>query len=122
MIPVGGGPLGNDPLLISKGDVLEVYYRAMHYNKDLWRDGADEYRPDRWETARPEWTYTPFGGGPRICPGQRLVYTVSAYVLMRMLRTFEGLENRDPVLKWEEEMRMTFQSRNGTKVGLVRGK
>ena len=122
ILPVGGGPTGEDPLLVSKGDIIEVYYRAMHRSKDLWGDDADEYRPDRWDTARPEWAYTPFGGGPRICPGQRLVYTESAYVLVRMLRAFERIENRDPVVEWEEETRMTFQSKNGTKVGLVRGK
>ena len=104
---------------MQKGDVIEINYRAMQRDKDLWGDDAEEFQPERWVTIRPTWEYTPFGGGPRTCPGIRLVYTESAYVIARMVRQFSGLENRDPVTKWEEEMRMTFQSKNGTKVGLV---
>ena len=86
ILPTGGGLDGTSPLLVRKGDILEIYYRAMHHSKDIWGEDANEYRPDRWNDIRPEWAYTPFGGGPRICPGQRLVYTDSAYILVRLLR------------------------------------
>lgn len=79
----------------------------------------NEFVPERWDHVRPGWEYTPFGGGSRACPGQRLVFTESAYILVTLLRKFTKVENRDPVLEWKEEMRMTFQSKNGCIVGLV---
>ena len=89
-------------------------------DKLFWGPNADLFVPERWESMRPGWEYTPFGGGPRSCPGQRLVFTESAYVLVRLLREFAKVECRDEVWEWKEEMRMTFQSRNGWLVGLVR--
>ena len=119
VLPAGGGPDGKSPLFVQKGDIIEINYRAMQRNKDLWGTDAEGFNPDRWGTARPTWKYTPFGGGPRICPGQRLVYTESAYVAVRILRRYAVLENRDPEMEWKEEMRLTFQSKNGTKVALL---
>jgi cytochrome P450 monooxygenase len=86
-----------------------------------WGPDAEEFLPDRWEKVRPTWEYIPFGGGPRQCPGTRLVFTESAYTIVRLLREFERLENRDDELQWKEQMRMTFQSKNGTLVGLISG-
>ena len=70
---------------------------------------------------RPTWEYMPFGGGPRQCPGARLVFTECAYITVRLLREFEKLENRDEEIEWKEQMRMTFQSKHGTLVGLIPG-
>jgi cytochrome P450 len=68
---------------------------------------------------RPTWEYIPFSGGPRICPAMKLVYAECQYVIVRIVREFSGLENRDPVMEWVEERRLTFQGKNGTKVGLI---
>ncbi|OCL14662.1 cytochrome P450 [Glonium stellatum] len=119
VLPLGGGKAGQSPLYIQKGNIVEVNYRCMQLSKELWGGGAEEFRPERWQDIRPTWEYTPFGGGPRICPGLRLVYTESGYVTVMLLREFESLENRDPELQWKEEMRLTAQSKNGTLVGLV---
>jgi cytochrome P450 len=85
----------------------------------FWGPDAHLFVPERWETVRPVWEYTPFGGGPRSCPGMRLVYTECAYVFVELLRRFVEVENRDTEEEWKEKMRMTFQSRNGCLVGLV---
>jgi cytochrome P450 len=119
VLPFGGGADGKSPLYVEKGNVMEINYRAIHLDKDFWGEDAEVFRPERWETARPTWEFMPFGGGPRTCPGLRLVYTESGYVTVRLLREFSQLENRDPEIEWKEEMRLTFQSKNGTKVALV---
>jgi hypothetical protein len=49
----------------------------------------------------------------------RLVFTECAYVLVNLLRRFKEVQNRDSELEWKEEMRMTFQSKNGCLVGLI---
>lgn len=118
-MPFGGGSDGKSPLFVEKGDNIEVNYRAMMRDESFWGPDAAQFVPERWFSMRPGWEFTPFGGGPRICPGQRLVFTESAYVLVALLRKFSRVENRDPEMEWKEEMRMTFQSKNGCKVSLV---
>ena len=39
--------------------------------------------------------------------------------MVTMVREFARLENRDEVWAWVEDRRLTFQSLNGAKVGLV---
>ncbi|KAL8722589.1 MAG: hypothetical protein Q9225_000945 [Loekoesia sp. 1 TL-2023] len=119
VLPLGGGLDNQSPLFIRKGDVIEVNYRAMMRDKDFWGKDADEFRPERWEIARPTWEYTPFGGEPRNCPGMKLVYTESAYVVVRIAREFRYLENRDGEIEWKEKLRMTAESKNGALVGLI---
>lgn len=119
MLPVGGGLDNKSPLLVEQGDLIETHFRSQQRDKSFWGDDADEFRPERWATIRPTWEYIPFSGGPRICPAMKLVYTESEYIMARIVREFSGLENRDDVLEWVEERRLTFQSRNGAKVGLI---
>lgn len=63
----------------------------------------EEFVPERWDSWTPKaWTYIPFNGGPRICIGQQFALTEMAYVAVRMLQEFKGIENcmtRPPPLK-----------------------
>jgi cytochrome P450 len=75
VLPVGGGPDGNAPLFIKKGQLVGWSVWAMHRRKDLYGEDAEEFRPERWlddpvtgkKGLRPGWEYLPFNGGPRIC-------------------------------------------------------
>ncbi|KAF2647428.1 cytochrome P450 [Lophiostoma macrostomum CBS 122681] len=119
VLPCGGGNDGLSPLLVEKGDLIDTNWYAKHRARAFWGEDADEFRPERWAIIRPSWEYTPFSGGPRICPAIRLVNTECEYILATIVREFERLENRDEVLEWVEERRLTFQSLNGAKVGLI---
>ncbi|KAF2869042.1 cytochrome P450 [Massariosphaeria phaeospora] len=119
VLPTGGGPDGLAPFLIEKGDLIETNFRAQQRDASFWGADAEAFDPERWATTRPTWEYTPFSGGPRICPAFRLVYTESKYIMATMLRRFSGIENRDDVLEWVEEQRLIWQSRNGAKVALI---
>ncbi|PVI00779.1 cytochrome P450 [Periconia macrospinosa] len=119
VLPCGGGPNGKSPLYFQKGDIIEADYRTMMRDPDFWGPDSEEFLPERWESVRPGWEYLPFGGGPRQCPGTRLVFTECAFTTVRILREFTRLENRDEEVEWREQMRMTWQSKNGTLVGLV---
>ena len=45
---------------------------VIHHLSEIWGD-PDTFRPERWNPANgekvPQWSYFPFGGGPRICIG-----------------------------------------------------
>ena len=96
--------------------MVNVY--ALHHDKKVWGEDAEEFRPERWETERPMWEYLPFLGGPRICPAQQMALAECSYVLVRLLQEFRDIENRDPE-PWAEEIRLQSQSRHGVKIGLL---
>ena len=127
ILPTGGGGGGGSPadgppspVYVRKGDTVTVSFYALHRRPDLFGEDATAFRPERWESLRPPpWSYLTFGGGPRVCPGQNLALTEVAYTIVRILQTFKGIENRDPVHEFVEVYKITTDSGNGAKVALV---
>lgn len=119
VLPTGGGPDRTAPIFVPRGTRVTVNFGAMHRDRDIWGEDADQFRPERWETLKQGWHFIPFSGGPRICPGQQIALTESAYVLARLMQKFEAMENRDPETAFIEQSRLTIESRNGVKVALT---
>ncbi len=69
-----------------------------------WFEQPEEFRPERWtpefEKSLPRFAYFPFGGGPRICIGQRMAMMEGTLVLAELLRRFriERVEDKLPKL------------------------
>lgn len=118
ILPVGGGPDGRSPVFVEKGVVVALNLWGLHHDRDIWGDDVDEFKPQRWIEKRPMWDFVPFLGGPRICPAQQQVLTHAVYVLVRLVREFSGIENRDPTREYVELTKMTTESRNGVKIAL----
>ncbi len=64
-----------------------------------WFEDPQRFRPERWEgdLARriPRFAYMPFGGGPRICIGNRFAIMEAVLILSVVARHFR--------LEWQEE-------------------
>lgn len=74
IIPRGGGPDGQSPVLLRKGKGIGSSVYHLHRRKDLYGGDAEEFRPERWEgdqLADIGWGYMPFLGGPRQCLGSK---------------------------------------------------
>lgn len=69
-LPRGGGPDGMAPVFVPKGKTVSFVLHLLHRRKDLWGPDADEFRPERWENRKMDWSFVPFSGGPRICIGR----------------------------------------------------
>ena len=122
ILPTGGGPTGygTSPVYVKKGDTITVSFYALHRRKDVFGNDVNVFRPERWDNLRPpHWSYLPFGGGPRVCPGQNLALTEVAYTIVKILQTFKSIENRDPVLEFVEVYKITTDSGNGAKVAFA---
>jgi cytochrome P450 len=117
-LPTGGGPDGQQPIFVAKGDIMHCNRFLMHRDPDLWGADAEEFRPERWETARPMWNFVPFGGGPRICPAHVMVDTECSYAVFRILQRFKAIEVRDKE-PYIAVMRVGPSSKNGCKVAFV---
>jgi len=118
-LPVGGGPNGKDPILVRKGDVVQVNKNVLHRDPDIWGPDAEEFRPERWEGQRPMWNFVPFGGGPRRCPAQMLVTVEASYVLARIIQRYKRIEARDPN-PYVGVMRVGPSNKYGVKVALYK--
>jgi cytochrome P450 len=72
ILPTGGGPAGNEPIAVRKGQIVAYSVYALHRREDIWGADAAEFKPERWEekTLGGRWEYLPFNGGPRICLGR----------------------------------------------------
>ena len=70
-----------------------IYFSPWSLHRDpRWFDEPESFRPSRWmdgSTARvPKYAYIPFGGGPRICIGERFAMMEAVLVLVTILRRF----------------------------------
>jgi cytochrome P450 len=55
VLPHGGGPIGDQPIHVPKGSMVNYTVYAMHRRKDLYGQDAEEFCPERWESLRPSW-------------------------------------------------------------------
>lgn len=82
VLPTGGGPDGNSPVLIPNGSPVAFSVYAMHRRPDLFGLDAELFRPERWDEDMPlqhdptsaKWGYLPFHGGPRTCLGSKYLH------------------------------------------------
>ena len=120
VLPTGGGKDGKDPILVTAGQVVISSTHALHRRPEYWgSEDVEKFVPERWETCRPGWHYQPFGGGLRICPGQNLALTETAYVISRFAQEWKEIVCKDEVWEWIEEMKVTASSANGCKLMVV---
>lgn len=120
VLPVGGGPDGTSPVLVTAGSVVSFSILAMHRRKDLWGDDADNFRPERWDDAQSgiNWAYIPFMQGPRICLGNELAMLEVTYILLRMAQRFASLDRIDRK-PWVESISVGTTSADGVKAVLI---
>ncbi|KEY68602.1 hypothetical protein S7711_05784 [Stachybotrys chartarum IBT 7711] len=93
VLPRGGGPDGKDPAVVFKGTQILYGLLSLQHRTDLGVDDVNEWRPERWETWKPEsqWEYVPFNHGPRICPGQVFANFQMEYFFARLCQQFESI-------------------------------
>ncbi|RAH76894.1 cytochrome P450 [Aspergillus japonicus CBS 114.51] len=94
-LPLGGGPDGKSPILIRKGDVVQVTKTVMQKDPLYFGEDVDAFKPERFVDQAHFWEFVPFGGGPRRCPAQMMVQTETAYILARLAQVYAQIEPRD---------------------------
>lgn len=72
VLPTGGGPNKDQPIAVPEGTDIGLNVWQMHRRTDLWGEDAAEWRPERWQGRKQDWSFLAFHGGPRHCPGGKL--------------------------------------------------
>ncbi|CAK9302785.1 unnamed protein product [Gordionus sp. m RMFG-2023] len=66
--------------LIKKGTVIEVPIYALHRDENIW-SSPNEFDPDRFDpknlTMEHQYSYMPFGFGPRNCVGSNIQFVIA---------------------------------------------
>lgn len=119
VLPKGGGPDGEAPLFMEKGDQVSVCGWTCNHIESVWGEDCYDFKPDRWNHMKIPAEFVPWGGGRRTCPAYQQVYLQSAYILIRLAKEFGSIQNKDPVLEYVEVDRNLIESRNGVKIGLT---
>lgn len=119
-LPRGGGPDGNAPIFIRKGQEVGYSVHAMHRAPDIWGQDAEKFRSERWmEGRRVDWEFPPFNGGPRICIGWRFALTEGSYVIVRMVQRFGPLKGIGLPERGFEKHRLDLTNRPANPVLVV---
>ncbi|KAK5997697.1 Cytochrome P450 monooxygenase iccC [Cladobotryum mycophilum] len=116
ILPRGGGPDGSSPVFVPKGTKVALNTFVGFHDPKIWGEDVESFRPNRFEGKVLKFEFVPFLAGPRICPAQQQVITQGVYLLLRLTREFETMENMDPYLEYVELIKMLCESRNGVKV------
>lgn len=119
VLPRGGGPDGSAPAFVPKGTLVWIDKFPSSRDTKIWGTDVEAFRPSRFEGRRSTgWEFTPFSGGPRMCPANQQVMSQCVYLLYRIVREFETIENRDPCQRYVEGILMCFNSKNGCRISL----
>jgi len=128
MLPTGGGPDGNSPILVRKGEVVVFSQYVNSRRKNIYGPDADDFRPERWEgqeLANIGWAYFPFNGGPRQCLGQDLALMEISYTIVRLLQSYSLItlpmsENTEQVGMERQRLTLVLSSADGCRVTVQR--
>lgn len=113
ILPTGGGRDGKRPIFAPAGTGFDTSWYNLHRLKSVWGEDANDFRPERWETFRPDpWQYQAFGGGPRSCLGRTKALIEASYVIVRLMQKFSSVESRDD-REWTGQVQLTAKNKNG---------
>ncbi|KAI0187250.1 cytochrome P450 [Xylaria flabelliformis] len=124
VLPTGGGPDGNNPILVRKGELVVFSQYVNSRKKNIYGADADIFRPERWETgelANVGWAYFPFNGGPRQCLGEDFALMEVYYTTVKLLQTFPCIElppgePNEPVGTERQRLSLVLASADGCKI------
>jgi cytochrome P450 len=107
-------PVGD--FVVPKGSVVLMSPYAMHRDS-RWFPDPLEFRPERWlsdDAARPKFAYFPFGGGARVCIGERFAWMEGILILAALGERWRL--RLEPGHRVETHARITMRPKHGMRM------
>jgi cytochrome P450 len=128
ILPTGGGPSGNSPILVRKGELVVFSSYVNSRVKSIYGQDAHLFRPERWETGELKdvgWGYFPFNGGPRACLGQDFALMEVSYTIIRLLQAVPVIslpsdERNDAPGTERQRLTLVLSCAEGCRVNIAR--
>ncbi|KAG8052848.1 hypothetical protein GUJ93_ZPchr0001g31604 [Zizania palustris] len=104
--------------LIPKGWCVFVYFRSVHLDDSLYEESY-KFNPWRWkEKDMSSGSFTPFGGGQRLCPGLDLARLEASIFLHHLVTSFRWVAEEDhivnfPTVRLKRGMPIRVTSKDG---------
>ncbi|NSL69449.1 bifunctional cytochrome P450/NADPH--P450 reductase [Bacillus toyonensis] len=91
---------------VKKGEGLTVLLPALHRDKEVWGEDAEEFRPERFADPSkvPNHAYKPFGNGQRACIGMQFALYEATLVLGMILQKLELIDSENYQLKIKQSL------------------
>ncbi|VDL72259.1 unnamed protein product [Nippostrongylus brasiliensis] len=80
---------------VKEGEFVMADTLTLHFDREIWGDDADEFRPERWLESPVYAAFLSFGLGPRQCIGMRLAHMEEKLVLAHLLQRFDIVATTD---------------------------
>ncbi|KAL5232588.1 hypothetical protein ABZP36_031364 [Zizania latifolia] len=92
---------GYDGLVIPKGWCVLVYFRSVHLDGGVY-DDPYAFNPWRWKErdTMGNSSFTPFGGGQRLCPGVDMARLQAAIFLHHLVTNFRWVAEGDDLVNF----------------------
>ncbi|MBE1547935.1 hypothetical protein GGC64_001943 [Mycobacterium sp. OAS707] len=91
------------PWVIPRGYTVSVNIYLTHLNEQLYQQ-AEAFDPDRFlDAAIDLYSWIPFGGGNRRCPGAAFAHMEMEVVLRTILREYELVPTSAPGERWQSK-------------------
>ncbi|OBT67999.1 hypothetical protein VE03_01521 [Pseudogymnoascus sp. 23342-1-I1] len=124
MLPRGGGPDGQSPVLIPRGTGIGYSVYHMHQHTNLYGADAAAFNPARWEDSKLAKIgpgFMPFHAGPRVCLGKDFALTEASFAIVRLIQAFPNLRlppkaSTDPIGQERQSLTIVVSSADGCKV------
>ncbi|GFY97157.1 cytochrome P450, family 90, subfamily D, polypeptide 1 [Actinidia rufa] len=86
--------------LIPKGWCVLTYFRSIHLDEDFY-DWPHQFNPWRWQDKEmSNCSFTPFGGGQRLCPGLDLARLETSIFLHHFVTQFRWVAEADSIVNF----------------------
>ncbi|ESZ90837.1 hypothetical protein SBOR_8782 [Sclerotinia borealis F-4128] len=91
--------VGQDQYLLRKDSMVIIANKRLHFDKSVWGETADSFRPDRFCKNVPVHAFRAFGGGVNTCPGRGFVTPLIAAFIAMLAMRFDIIPNGN---EWTE--------------------
>ncbi|WOL17033.1 Cytochrome P450 [Canna indica] len=113
--------IGN--IIYPPGLVLAMPVVIIHHDQHLWGKDANEFNPERFadgiaKASKDQFSFFPFGGGPRICIGQNFALLEAKIGLSMILQRFSF--ELSPSYAHAPRLVVTLQPQHGAQLRLTK--